>query len=99
MTTIRDVAKRLNLAIATVSRALDGYGDVAESTRKLVEELEEHFMIGEERYHGVSGISAAFNVPIAGVFFALELVPGKNRLARRLHRHESPARPGGDDPA
>jgi LacI family transcriptional regulator len=36
MTTIRDVAKRLNLSITTVSRALDGYRDVAEGTRQLV---------------------------------------------------------------
>ena len=36
--TIRDVAKRLNLSITTVSRALDGYSDVAEDTRYLVEE-------------------------------------------------------------
>jgi len=36
MITIRDVAKRLNLSITTVSRALDGYDDVAEETRKLV---------------------------------------------------------------
>jgi LacI family transcriptional regulator len=35
--TIRDVAKRLNLSITTVSRALDGYDDVAEETRKQVE--------------------------------------------------------------
>jgi len=34
--TIRDVAKRLNLSITTVSRALDNYDDVAESTKKLV---------------------------------------------------------------
>ena len=34
--TIRDVAKKLNLSITTISRALDGYDDVAESTRKLV---------------------------------------------------------------
>lgn len=34
--TIRDVAKRLSLSITTVSRALDGYEDVAVSTRKLV---------------------------------------------------------------
>jgi LacI family transcriptional regulator len=34
--TIRDVAKKLNLSITTVSRALDGYDDVAEETRKLV---------------------------------------------------------------
>lgn len=34
--TIRDVAKRLNLSITTVSRALDGYDDVAEETRRLV---------------------------------------------------------------
>jgi DNA-binding LacI/PurR family transcriptional regulator len=35
-TTIRDVAKRLHLSITTVSRALDNYDDVADSTRKLV---------------------------------------------------------------
>ena len=35
-TTIRDVAKKLNLSITTVSRALDGYDDVAEQTRQLV---------------------------------------------------------------
>jgi len=34
--TIRDVAKRLNLSITTVSRALDGYDDVAEATRQRV---------------------------------------------------------------
>ncbi len=34
--TIRDVAKRLNLSITTVSRALDGYDDVAEDTRQRV---------------------------------------------------------------
>lgn len=34
--TIRDVARRLNLSITTVSRALDGYDDVAEETRRLV---------------------------------------------------------------
>jgi len=31
--TIRDVAKKLNLSITTVSRALDGYSDVAQETR------------------------------------------------------------------
>lgn len=35
-TTIRDVAKKLNLSIYTVSRALDGYDDVADRTRHLV---------------------------------------------------------------
>jgi LacI family transcriptional regulator, galactose operon repressor len=36
--TIRDVAKKLNLSITTVSRALDGYDDVADETRQLVVE-------------------------------------------------------------
>jgi LacI family transcriptional regulator len=36
MTTIRDVARQLNVSIATVSRALDGYNDIGESTRQLV---------------------------------------------------------------
>jgi DNA-binding LacI/PurR family transcriptional regulator len=35
-TTIRDVARRLNLSITTVSRGLDGYDDVSEDTRKLI---------------------------------------------------------------
>jgi LacI family transcriptional regulator len=34
--TIREVARRLNLSITTVSRALDGYADVADETRQLV---------------------------------------------------------------
>lgn len=34
--TIRDVAKRLRLSITTVSRALDGYDDVAAKTRQRV---------------------------------------------------------------
>ncbi len=34
--TIRDVAKRLNLSTTQVSRAMDGYDDVAEGTRQLV---------------------------------------------------------------
>ncbi len=34
--TIRDVARQLKLSITTVSRALDGYNDVADTTRKLV---------------------------------------------------------------
>lgn len=34
--TIRDVAKRLNLSITTISRALDGYDDVAKETRERV---------------------------------------------------------------
>ncbi|MBI4786496.1 MAG: LacI family DNA-binding transcriptional regulator [Chloroflexi bacterium] len=34
--TIRDVAKRLRLSITTVSRALDGYDDVADKTRARV---------------------------------------------------------------
>ncbi|HSB67156.1 MAG TPA: LacI family DNA-binding transcriptional regulator [Anaerolineales bacterium] len=35
-TTIHDVAKKLNVSIYTVSRALDGYDDVAKQTRELV---------------------------------------------------------------
>ncbi len=34
--TIRDLAEKLTLSITTVSRALDGYDDVAEETRKRV---------------------------------------------------------------
>jgi LacI family transcriptional regulator len=34
--TIWDVAKKLHLSITTVSRALDGYSDVAEGTRQLI---------------------------------------------------------------
>ncbi|MBE3142392.1 MAG: LacI family DNA-binding transcriptional regulator [Planctomycetes bacterium] len=34
--TIRDLAKKLNLSITTVSRALDGYSDVSDKTRERV---------------------------------------------------------------
>ena len=34
--TIRDLAKKLNLSITTVSRALDGYADVSAETRQRV---------------------------------------------------------------
>ncbi|MFZ6027502.1 MAG: LacI family DNA-binding transcriptional regulator [Chloroflexota bacterium] len=34
--TIRDIARRLNLSPTTISRALDGYDDVAEETRRLI---------------------------------------------------------------
>jgi LacI family transcriptional regulator len=37
--TIRDVAKRAGLSITTVSRALDGYDDVADATRARVQAL------------------------------------------------------------
>jgi LacI family transcriptional regulator len=36
MPTIKDVAKALNISITTVSRAMDGYDDVAADTRELV---------------------------------------------------------------
>src|SRR5512146_1504414 len=36
--TIRDLAEKLHLSITTVSRALDGYSDVAEETRQRVVE-------------------------------------------------------------
>jgi LacI family transcriptional regulator len=36
--TIRDLARQLNISITTVSRALDGYSDVAEETRRRVVE-------------------------------------------------------------
>jgi LacI family transcriptional regulator len=34
--TIRDIAKKLNLSVGAVSRALDGYPDISEETRKRV---------------------------------------------------------------
>ena len=36
LTTIREVAKKLNISIYMVSRALDGYEHVADQTRELV---------------------------------------------------------------
>jgi LacI family transcriptional regulator, repressor for deo operon, udp, cdd, tsx, nupC, and nupG len=36
MTTIRDIAKKLNLSVSTVSKGLNGASDVSEETRRLV---------------------------------------------------------------
>ncbi len=41
--TILDIAKHLDLSVSTVSRALNGYGDVAKETRKRVEEAAKEF--------------------------------------------------------
>ena len=42
MLTLKTLARTLNLSITTVSRALDGYGDVAEATRARVVAQAEH---------------------------------------------------------
>lgn len=39
MTTIKDIAKAVGVSVTTVSRALNGYSDVSEKTRKKVEEI------------------------------------------------------------
>jgi LacI family transcriptional regulator len=39
MTTIKDIAKAAGVSVTTVSRALNGYSDVSEKTRKKIEEI------------------------------------------------------------
>lgn len=41
MVTIKDLAKAANVSVTTVSRALNGYSDVSEKTRKRIQELAE----------------------------------------------------------
>ncbi|MGM9986949.1 MAG: LacI family DNA-binding transcriptional regulator [Bacillaceae bacterium] len=41
MVTIKDLAKRANVSVTTVSRALNGYSDVSEKTRKRILQLAE----------------------------------------------------------
>jgi hypothetical protein len=43
--TIRDIAKKLNLSIAAVSRALGGYSDISEETRSVLSTLQVPFTI------------------------------------------------------
>ncbi|WP_296636573.1 LacI family DNA-binding transcriptional regulator [Polaribacter sp.] len=40
-TNLKEIAKTLGLSVATVSKALNGYSDVSEKTKKLVLDLAE----------------------------------------------------------
>lgn len=82
--TIRDVAKRLNLSITTISRALDGYPDVAAETRRLVAETADEMgyapnptarQLRRQRGESVGFIMSTFSAGVSDPFFA-EFISG-----------------------
>ena len=56
MTTIRDISKKLNLSVSTVSKGLSGASDISEQTRRLV--LDTAFKMDYVPRHGGSAAAA-----------------------------------------
>jgi len=82
--TIRDVARRLNLSITTVSRALDGYTDVAEETRRRVIETAQEMgyapnraarQLRRQRADTIGYVVPSNGLPFTDPFFA-EFIAG-----------------------
>lgn len=82
--TIRDVARRLNLSITTVSRALDGYTDVAEETRRRVIETAHEMgyapnraarQLRRQRADTIGYVAPSNGLPFTDPFFA-EFIAG-----------------------
>lgn len=85
--TIRDVARRAELSIATVSRALNGFGNVSERARARISEAVKE--LGYVPHAGARSLSLARNNAIGvvlpdlhGEFFS-EIVRGMEREASR----------------
>ena len=59
--TIRDIAKKVNRSITTVSRALHDYDDVSEETKALVRQAAKE--MGNTFFKGVSEVKALYLNP------------------------------------
>jgi len=106
MITIRDVAKKLGLSITTVSRALDGYADVAAETRELVVRTARDMgytpnraarQLRRQRAEAIGYILPADKPQFSDVFFS-EFIAGLGDEAS-LHNYEllvSSVSPGSD---
>src|SRR5512136_3069753 len=91
MPTIRDVAERLHISITTVSRALDGYPDVAEKTRLQVIQTAHEMgyspnkaarQLRRKRSDAIGYILPAFGAHFSDPFFA-EFIAGLGDEAAR----------------
>jgi LacI family transcriptional regulator len=85
--TIRDVAKRAHLSVATVSRALNGFENVSENARERITEAVKE--LGYVPHAGARSLSLARNNAIGvvlpdlhGEFFS-EIVRGMDRAASK----------------
>lgn len=80
--TLRDVAKKAGLSIATVSRVLNGYDQVSEETRRKVQSAVEE--LGYEPPHRRRGAAAgtvAIVMPNINSFFFTEILRGAEFVA------------------
>jgi len=92
--TLRDIAQRLNLSITTVSRALHGYDDVAEETRRKVLALAEELgyrphtlaqRLQKGRTDTIGFIIPTFGPRFSDPFFSELLAGIGNEAARHDH--------------
>jgi len=83
--TLKDIAKRLNISISTVSRALKDHPDISESTRSKVKALAKHLdyvphLIASRLRSGDSRIIALI-VPKLSVYFYYSVINAVEELA------------------
>lgn len=83
--TLKDIAKRLNISISTVSRALKDHPDISESTRSKVKALAKHLdyvphLIASRLRSGDSRIIALI-VPKLSIYFYYSVINAVEELA------------------
>jgi LacI family transcriptional regulator len=94
MATIKDIAKKAGVSITTVSRALNGYDDVSEETRRKIRQIAEELSYSpnvlarslvSRRTHTIGLILSDINRAGAKDSFAYELLCGINDRAGELN--------------
>ena len=90
MTTIKDIAKYLNISTSTVSRAINGHPEISEETTKLVLSAVEDLGYIPNRYAqqlvGCGGLTVGFTIPdINDAFFAKCAVGAEEVIRRNGH--------------
>lgn len=90
MTTIKDIAKYLNISTSTVSRAINGHPEISDKTKKLVRNAVEDLGYIPNRYAqqlvGCGGLTVGFTIPdINDSFFAKCAVGAEEVICQQGH--------------
>ena len=84
--TIKDVAEDLGLSITTISRALNGYPDVGEATRKRVTEAAQRLKLSARAYTRMLRVARTL-ADLEGGGTVTRIHVAEALSYRRIHRH------------